>query len=73
MTGTKSLLEDYVKKDGPAVTYGDNGKGKTKGFGSISCKDVTVKNVSYVKGLKHTPISIGQLCDVDYEVHSTKD
>ena len=73
MTGTKSLLNDYVKKNGPAVTYGDNGKGKTKGTRLVKCKDVTDKNVSYVKGLKHNLISISQLCDADYEVHFTKD
>nr|KAJ0194309.1 hypothetical protein LSAT_V11C800413730 [Lactuca sativa] len=63
MTGSKSLLEDYVKKTGPAVTYGDNGKGFTKGYGNIKCNNV---------GLKHNHISISQLCDADYEVHFTK-
>ena len=72
MTGSKSLLEDYVKKDGPVVTYGDNSKGHTKGFGTIKCKSVAFQNVSYVKGLKHNLISISQLCDADYEVHFTK-
>ena len=71
MTGSKSLLEDYVKKDGPVVTYGDNSKGHTKGFGTIKCKSVAFQNVSYVKGLKHNLISISQLCDADYEVHFT--
>ena len=63
MTGFKSLLDDYVKKEGPAVTYGDNSKGQTKGFGTIKCKTVEFKNVSYVKGLKHNLVSISQLCD----------
>nr|KAJ0186081.1 hypothetical protein LSAT_V11C900483530 [Lactuca sativa] len=72
MTGSKSLLEDYVKKTGPAVTYGDNGKGFTKGYGNIKCNNVVFQNVSYVKGLKHNLISISQLCDADYEVHFTK-
>nr|KAJ0204922.1 hypothetical protein LSAT_V11C500296580 [Lactuca sativa] len=72
MTGSKSLLEDYVKKTGPAVTYGDNGKGFTKGYGNIKCNNVIFQNVSYVKGLKHNLISISQLCDADYEVHFTK-
>ena len=72
MTGSKSLLEDYVKKTGPAVTYGDNGKGFTKGYGNINCNNVVFQNVSYVKGLKHNLISISQLCDADYEVHFTK-
>nr|KAJ0217213.1 hypothetical protein LSAT_V11C300138650 [Lactuca sativa] len=72
MTGSKSLLEDYVKKTGPAVTYGDNGKGFTKGYGNIKCNNVVFQNVSYVKGLKHNLISISQLCDADYEVQFTK-
>ena len=72
MTGFKSLLDDYVKKDGPVVTYGDNSKGQTKGYGSIICNFVKFKNVSYVKGLQHNLISISQLCDADYEVHFTK-
>lgn len=38
MTWFKSLMEDYVKKDGPIATYRDNVKGKTKGYGTIKCK-----------------------------------
>ena len=72
MTGFKSLLDDYVKKDGPVVTYGHNSKGQTKGFGTIKCKSVEFKNVSYVKGLKHNLVSISQLCDAGYEVHFNK-
>ena len=72
MTGSKALLSDFVKRDGPAVTYGDNSKGKTKGFGTIKCKSVEFKNVSYVKGLQHNLISISQICDADYEVHFNK-
>ncbi|KAI3523650.1 hypothetical protein L1887_01930 [Cichorium endivia] len=68
MTGYKSLLEDFVKKNGPVVTYGDNSHGQTKGYGTIRCKSVQFSNVSYVKGLKHNLISISQLCDADYDV-----
>nr|KAJ0188603.1 hypothetical protein LSAT_V11C900505350 [Lactuca sativa] len=50
MTGSKSLLEDYVKKTGPAVTYGDNGKGFTKGYGNIKCNNMAFQNVSYKEG-----------------------
>ena len=72
MTGSKSLLDDYVKKDGPVVSYGDNNKGYTKGHGTIKCKSVIFKNMSYVKGLKHNLLSISQICDADYEVLFTK-
>lgn len=44
MTRFKSLLEDFVKKDGPIATYEDNGKGTTKGFGTVKCKSVVFKN-----------------------------
>ena len=72
MTGLKSLLEDYVKKDGPELTYRDNGKVKIKGYGSIKCKSVTFKDVSYVKGLKHNLIAISHFFDTDYEVYFSK-
>ncbi|KAI3767017.1 hypothetical protein L2E82_17098 [Cichorium intybus] len=68
MTGYKSLLEDFKKKNGPVVTYGDNSHGQTKGYGTIRCKSVQFSNVSYGKGLKHNLISISQLCDTDYDV-----
>ncbi|KAL4574212.1 hypothetical protein LXL04_021038 [Taraxacum kok-saghyz] len=66
MTRFKSLLEDYVKKDDHVVTYGDNGKGFIKCFGTINCKSIEFKNVFYVKGLKHNLASTSQLCDADY-------
>ena len=72
MTEFKSLLEDYVKKDGHVVIYGDNNKGQTKGFDTIKCKSAEFTNVSYVKGPKHNLVSISQLCDADYEVHFNK-
>lgn len=51
MMGFKSLLDDYVKKDDPTLTYGDNSMGIIKGYGTIKCKSVEFKIVSYVKGL----------------------
>lgn len=62
----------FFRKDGPVVTYGDDNKGKTKDFGTIKCKSVELKNVSYIKGLKHYLISINQLYDTDYEVYFNK-
>lgn len=72
MGGFKSLLEDYVKKYGFVVTYGNNSKGKTKGYGTIKCNSVQFSNVSYVKSLKNNLITISKLCDFDYEVHFNK-
>ncbi|XP_023750600.1 uncharacterized protein LOC111898952 [Lactuca sativa] len=56
MSGFKSLLEDFIEKDGSNVTYKDNGN------------YVVFKSVCYVKGLQHNLISISQLCDAGYEV-----
>lgn len=52
MIGFMSLLDDFVKKDGPVVTFGDHNNGKTKGFGTIQYKTMEFKNFSYVKGLR---------------------
>lgn len=54
------------------MTYGDNIKGVTKGYGTIKCKSVEFKNVSYVKVLQHNIISISHLCDLDYEADFNK-
>ena len=68
MTGFKSLLVDFKKKYGPSVTYGDNGNGVTKRYGSIKCNSIVFKNVSYGKRLQYNLISINQLCDAGYDV-----
>ncbi|XP_023739163.1 uncharacterized protein LOC111887229 [Lactuca sativa] len=68
MTGFKSVLEGFIKKDGQTITYGDNVKGVTKGHGYIKCNFVVFKNVSYVKVLQHNLISISQVHDTGYEV-----
>ena len=58
MTGCKSLLLHYKEKDGPAVTFGDNSKGYTKGSGTLRNGNVNLTNVAYVVRLKHNLISI---------------
>lgn len=69
MTCCKSFLSDYVEKDGHVVMFGDNKKGRNKGFGSIQCMTMELKDVSYVKGLRHHLIYISQLCDATYKVY----
>lgn len=72
MISSKSLLEDYIKEDGPTVTFINNGKGLNNGHGVLKCKSVKFSNVSYVKDLKHNLISISQICNARYEVHFNK-
>nr|KAJ0190625.1 hypothetical protein LSAT_V11C800443110 [Lactuca sativa] len=63
----KSFPEDFTKKDGPTITYGDNKKEATKGYGSIKCNYAMFKHVSYLMGTQHNIISISQLCDFGYD------
>lgn len=68
MTRKKSMLLNYKKVLGPEISFGNNSVGKAKAVGCIKRSNVTFKNVTYVKGLKHNLISISQLCDDDNKV-----
>ena len=58
----------WLKKVGPMVTFGDNNKGKTDGYGCLEADNVIINNVSCVEGLKHNLLSISQFCDKGYNV-----
>lgn len=68
MTGSRDLLQEFVEKDGPQVTFGDNSRGKTKGYGTLLIGTVHIHNVTYVDGLKHNLLSVSQFCDRGYLV-----
>ena len=68
MTFHKELLGDFIEQAGPSVTFGDNSKGITKGFGTLETDFVSISNVSFVDGLKHNLLSIGQFCDNGFSV-----
>ncbi|KAJ9566372.1 hypothetical protein OSB04_002338 [Centaurea solstitialis] len=68
MIGNKSLLLNYVFEKGPSVTFGDNAKGITKGYDTLSNGFITFNQVAYVEGLMHNLLSISQLCDLGYKV-----
>ena len=63
MTGDRSLLSNMVEKVGPVVTFVDNSKGLTQGYGSLEAGNVIIDNVYVVQGLKHNLLSINQFCD----------
>ena len=44
MTGDRALLSNMVEKVGPVVTFGDNNKGLTQGYGSLLVKNVINEN-----------------------------
>jgi len=51
------------------VTYGDNNRGTILGVGDIgSDNKVIIKDVLLVEGLKHSLLSISQLCDRGYKI-----
>ena len=64
MTGDKSKFLTLTPKQSGHVIYGDNSRGKILGVGKIG-KDLStsIDNVLYVEGLKHSLLSISQLCD----------
>ena len=51
------------------MTFGDNGKGRIIGHGSIDNNSSSlIENVFLVDGLKHNLLSISQLCDKGFKV-----
>ncbi|KAL8091574.1 hypothetical protein AgCh_033993 [Apium graveolens] len=72
MTGDRALLSNMVEKAGPVVTFGDNSKGLTEGYGCLQAENVIIENVYIVQGLKHNLLSISQFCDKGYYVSFDK-
>ena len=68
MTRDRALLSNVVEKAGPVVTFGDNNKGLTHGYGSLQAGNVIIDQVSVVQGLQHNLLSISQFCDKGYGV-----
>ena len=63
MTGDSTLLTEFMERAGPSITFGDDSKGYTMGYGLISKDNVIIEEVALVDGLKHNLLSISQLCD----------
>ncbi|KAL8109483.1 hypothetical protein AgCh_025542 [Apium graveolens] len=63
MTGDSTLLTEFKERAGPSITFGDDNKGYTVGYGLISKDNVIIEEVALVDGLKHNLLSISQLCD----------
>jgi len=69
MTGDSTQLINIKWKPAGYVTYGDNNRGKILGVGDIGRNDrVIIEDVLLVKGLKHSLLSISQLCDKGYKI-----
>ena len=68
MTRDRALLPNVVEKVGPAVTFGDNSKGLTQGYGSLQAENVIIENISVVQGRQHNLLNISQFCDKGYAI-----
>ena len=73
ITRDSTLLTEFVERAGPSITFGDDNKGYTMGYGLISKENVIIETVALVDGLKHNLLSISQLCDIGNEVWFTKE
>ena len=73
MTRDRALMSNVVEKVGPVVTFGDNIKGLTQGYGSLEARNVIIDNVYVVEGLNHNILSISQFCDKGYGVLFNKE
>jgi transposase InsO family protein len=68
MTGHKAFLTDYVELAEGAVKFGNLGKLKIRGNGSLSDGRNTINKVRYVEGMGHNLFSSSQFCDNGYLV-----
>jgi len=69
MTGETSQLINLKWKPSGFFTYGDNNRGRILGVGDIGSENkVIIKDVLLVEGLKHSLLSISQLCDCGYKI-----
>ena len=68
MTSDKEQFITLETKEGGSVIFGDNNKGYIIGVDKIQIIRTFIKNVLYVKGLKHNLFSISKLCDKGYKV-----
>jgi len=69
MTGDSTQLINIKWKSIGYVTYGDNNRGKILGVGDIGSKNkLIIKDVLLVEDLKHSLLSISQLCDRGYKI-----
>ena len=72
MTGDKAILSQFEEKVGPHITFGDNIKCFTMGYGNLDVGNVIIKDISLFSGLKHNPLSISQFTNKSYKVEFVK-
>ena len=68
MTGDARMFNSINTSGNDSITFGDNGKGKVKGFGKIAISnDMSISNVLLVERLNFNLLSVAQLCDLRFK------
>ena len=71
MTGDSRMFNSINTNDSngvDSITFGDNGKGKVKGFGKIAISnDLSISNVLLVESMHFNLLSVAQLCDLVFK------
>ena len=73
MTGDKALLSQFEEKAGPLVTFGDNNKGFTMGYGKIISGNIVIEDVALVVGLEVNLLSVSQFADKGFGILFNKE
>ncbi|KAL8108697.1 hypothetical protein AgCh_024964 [Apium graveolens] len=73
MTGDKALLSQFEEMAGPLVTFGDDNKGFTMGYGKLVLGNIVIDYVALVAGLKVKLLSVIQFTDKGFKVNFEKE
>ncbi|KAL8124702.1 hypothetical protein AgCh_012377 [Apium graveolens] len=73
MKGDISMISQFEEKVGPLVTFGDNSKGFTMGYGKLISRNIVVEDVALVAGLEVNLLSVSQFADKGFKVSFDKE
>ena len=69
MLGRKEAFIKLKKEKSEDVYFGNDGTAKIMGKGTVTLKgNATMQNVLYVEGLKDDLLSVGKMCDANYNL-----
>nr|GEZ60925.1 retrovirus-related Pol polyprotein from transposon TNT 1-94 [Tanacetum cinerariifolium] len=69
MTRNRSQLTNFVNKFLGIVKFRNDHIAKIIGYGDCYIRNVMISRVYYVEGIGHNLFFVGQLCDLNLEVH----
>ena len=69
MTGDISQLHDIQNFNGGYVSFAGGDGGKINQWGTTSNGVLSFENVNYAPELKHSFLSVSQICDKGYSTH----